>query len=320
MDHEVVSNYPPVIGMRKRLFWLDHREPEGGVDQAQPFQTSHWNNWEIETVAAVVTHLVRQGVYKSEEIAVLTPYVRQLQKIKYLLGASFEIVVGDRDEEELEKQEAAMVTRSSEDRLNLKSASTLTSTRVTLSQRLRLATVDNFQGEEANVIIVSLVRSNGDKACGFLRTTNRINVLLSVAQPATQIYPAVINARGFVDRADPEMGMVYCKLVTAPVLRHVGGPTLAAIMHAQPSVMGKIHAPYVPKNVRSLAAIRGVAKTVESLVLLVQKLALLVAITKDNVNYHVLYHAVSYPAPTAAVRYLLVDINARHFVESGVLL
>ena len=177
-DHGSVSEYPPVVGMRKRLFWLDHREPEGAKDQSQSFQTSHWNDWEIETVAALVTHLVRQGVYKSEEIAVLTPYVRQLQKIRSLLSASFEIVVGDRDEEELEKQEVAMATRSPEDRLNLKSANTLTSTRVTLSQRLRLATVDNFQGEEANVIIVSLVRSNSEKSCGFLRTTNRINVLL----------------------------------------------------------------------------------------------------------------------------------------------
>src|SRR5258708_2330707 len=47
---------------------------------------------------------------------------------------------------------------------------------------LRIATVDNFQGEEAKVIIVSLVRSNKEKKVGFLRTTNRINVLLSRAQ------------------------------------------------------------------------------------------------------------------------------------------
>lgn len=45
-----------------------------------------------------------------------------------------------------------------------------------------IATVDNFQGEEAKVIIVSLVRSNKEKNVGFLRTTNRINVLLSRAQ------------------------------------------------------------------------------------------------------------------------------------------
>ncbi|KAH6653536.1 AAA domain-containing protein, partial [Truncatella angustata] len=47
---------------------------------------------------------------------------------------------------------------------------------------IRLATVDNFQGEEAKVVVVSLVRSNQQNKCGFLSTPNRINVLLSRAQ------------------------------------------------------------------------------------------------------------------------------------------
>ena len=51
-----------------------------------------------------------------------------------------------------------------------------------LLKALRLATVDNFQGEEAKVIIISLVRSNDERRCGFLKTSNRINVLLSRAR------------------------------------------------------------------------------------------------------------------------------------------
>lgn len=39
-----------------------------------------------------------------------------------------------------------------------------------------------MQGEEAKVVIVSLVRSNRERKVGFLKTTNRINVLLSRAQ------------------------------------------------------------------------------------------------------------------------------------------
>lgn len=35
---------------------------------------------------------------------------------------------------------------------------------------------DNFQGEEAKVVIMSTVRSNYDDRVGFLRTPNRINV------------------------------------------------------------------------------------------------------------------------------------------------
>lgn len=38
--------------------------------------------------------------------------------------------------------------------------------------------MDNFQGEEAKVVIVSLVRSNENGNVGFLKASNRINVLL----------------------------------------------------------------------------------------------------------------------------------------------
>ena len=55
-------------------------------------------------IAALISHLVRQGTYRSEDIAVITLYPGQLQKIKKRLANSFEIVVRDRDQEELEAQ------------------------------------------------------------------------------------------------------------------------------------------------------------------------------------------------------------------------
>lgn len=45
--------------------------------------------------------------------------------------------------------------------------------------QIRIAVVDNFQGEENDVIILSLVRSNEDDNIGFLRNDNRICVALS---------------------------------------------------------------------------------------------------------------------------------------------
>ncbi len=54
--------------------------------------------------------------------------------------------------------------------------------RVNLLQAIRVATVDNFQGEEAKVVVVSLVRCNAKNNPGFLKTSNRINVLLSRAK------------------------------------------------------------------------------------------------------------------------------------------
>lgn len=52
-------------------------------------------------------------------------------------------------------------------------------------QVLRVATIDNFQGEEAKVVIISLVRSSMIimmLSVGFLKSTSRINVLLSRAE------------------------------------------------------------------------------------------------------------------------------------------
>jgi hypothetical protein len=55
---------------------------------------------------------------------------------------------------------------------------------VTPRDAVRASTVDNFQGEEANIIIASLVRSNAAGKLGFLNEPQRVNVLLSRARDA----------------------------------------------------------------------------------------------------------------------------------------
>ena len=47
---------------------------------------------------------------------------------------------------------------------------------------IRLTTVDNFQGEENDIILLSVVRSNGHGSVGFLSTENRVCVALSRAR------------------------------------------------------------------------------------------------------------------------------------------
>ena len=176
-DHEIVKDYPSVAGMRKRLFWLDHRVHEGQGDPSQLSFIAHWNDWEIEQLVALVTHLVGQGTDKNKDIVVLTPYMRQLQKIRNALEKRYILAIGERDLEELERQEnlnrAAEYMSPETQPTNVPVVA-----KTDLTRRLRIATVDNFQGEEGNVVIVSLVRSNMKRNSGFLRTTNRINVLL----------------------------------------------------------------------------------------------------------------------------------------------
>ncbi|EED22474.1 NF-X1 finger and helicase domain protein, putative [Talaromyces stipitatus ATCC 10500] len=184
-DAPSVSDYPQVRGIRKILFWLDHREPEGNPSNAEASATSRWNDYEVEMTTALVNHLVCQGQYGSGEIAVLTPYLGQLQKLRRRLGRSFAITLGDRDQDDLDK---AGLQEDEE------LASTPIAVKGTLLQSLRVATIDNFQGEEASVVVISLVRSNPQNKCGFLRTSNRINVLLSRAKHGMYIIGNSITA------------------------------------------------------------------------------------------------------------------------------
>lgn len=52
---------------------------------------------------------------------------------------------------------------------------------------MKIQNVDNYQGEESDIILLSLVRSNETGAVGFLKTENRICVALSRAKEGLYI-------------------------------------------------------------------------------------------------------------------------------------
>lgn len=178
-DAENVKSYPPVVGMRHRLYWMRHERLESGVGAHDPQDTSRSNDFEVEMTAALVSHLVRQGHYSPEDIAVLTPYLGQLQKLRRRMAAeaTFAVKLDDRDMEGLD--ELGDDTTDSNGTVSPNGGHVA---KTTLLRSIRLATVDNFQGEEAKIVVISLVRSNPENRCGFLSTSNRINVLLSRAQ------------------------------------------------------------------------------------------------------------------------------------------
>ncbi|PGH03095.1 hypothetical protein GX51_04282 [Blastomyces parvus] len=173
-DAETVMKYRKVVGLKERLFWFHHEQLEAAAASQDPLNTSHSNNFEIEMTTALVSHLVRQGEYSQGDIAVLTPYLGQLHKLRRRMESMFEICLSDRDLEDLEALEADGLETNPPPRPPVN--------KITLLRSVRVATVDNFQGEEAKVIVISLVRSNLQNRCGFLSTSNRINVLLSRAQ------------------------------------------------------------------------------------------------------------------------------------------
>ncbi|KAF8417390.1 hypothetical protein EV426DRAFT_645842 [Tirmania nivea] len=178
-DYPSTGTHPEVQGMARRLFWMNHDHMEANADKSDPGSVSKSNDFEIEMVAALVKHLIKQGKYGKGDIAVLTPYLGQMQKMKKKLGTMFEILVGEKDQEELDRAEDSDEDIQVGVKLPVKPQ--LVRKGALLSE-LRLATVDNFQGEEAKVIVISLVRCNPGHRCGFLKTSNRINVLLSRAK------------------------------------------------------------------------------------------------------------------------------------------
>ena len=166
LDHASTATHPPTVGLAHRMFWLDHRVPE--LDPAENSK-SHVNLHEVAMVAGLVHHLLRGSAYSLGEIAVLTPYNGQLAALHENLKGTCSLWLSEKDRETLLddgflEDERTMGTKDE----------------VQLSNMLRIATVDNFQGEEAKIIILTTVRSGGRP--GFLKTANRINVACSRAR------------------------------------------------------------------------------------------------------------------------------------------
>jgi len=56
-DGDNVLQYPEVVGMKRRLFWFHHENPEAGTEDQE--STSHENEFEACMTVTLVSHLVR---------------------------------------------------------------------------------------------------------------------------------------------------------------------------------------------------------------------------------------------------------------------
>jgi superfamily I DNA and/or RNA helicase len=179
IDGDNTAKYPNVCGAQHNVYFIDHRNPEDntGGDFAMK---SHVNKYEVKMVVEMVKYFVRNGYNKPEDIAVLTPYLGQMIKIRDALSKSFVVVIDERDAQGIAELEGR------NGRNNYNYYNTDNTPKTSLSQPITLRTVDNFQGEEANIVIISLVRNysgTGERdSIGFLKSSNRSNVLLSRAR------------------------------------------------------------------------------------------------------------------------------------------
>ena len=146
-NHESVEKYEDIKGMKKNMFFINHNYMEDSCNQSH----SHVNEHEAKFLVALCRHLMQQG-YKADQITLLTTYTGQMYAIRDCL-----------QEEDAIKEPLKPENDSS-------------------FRGVRVTTVDNFQGEENDIILLSLVRSNKDEKVGFIKIVNRACVALSRAR------------------------------------------------------------------------------------------------------------------------------------------
>lgn len=181
-DNESVMAYPDVRGLAKNMFFFHHTHAEGGMDEET---MSKFNIFEASMIIGLVKHLLRQGVYaESGKIVVLCMYLGQLARIRDgFRDSTIDVVLDSRDEEELRNREGDTESKESEVPVEIG--------KVKVTDQVLLRTVDNFQGEEADVVLLSLVRNPGEGksgSIGFLKSSNRANVALTRARHGLYVF------------------------------------------------------------------------------------------------------------------------------------
>ncbi|KAF5380591.1 hypothetical protein D9615_004617 [Tricholomella constricta] len=176
VDHDHVKDYPNVRGFAKNVFFLSHshRENEGAEESS-----SKYNIYEVEMIRDLVLFLLRQGCYSQEgDIVVLCAYLGQLARVRDALADLVAVVIDERDQAELADQEGEQTAELLEDsRVEHVKISRRVLIITFLNERKNLAYMTIRAGEEAKIIILSLVRNAGSAEDGRLRQKPTIGFL-----------------------------------------------------------------------------------------------------------------------------------------------
>ncbi|GIQ83980.1 hypothetical protein KIPB_005389 [Kipferlia bialata] len=143
----------PRPALRQPVFFLTHRHREGGAGNSR----SHVNIYESQMIVGMIPLLCANG-YTPNDITIVSLYkgqMRQLQRDLDDLSHRIRAVEADRPSYQVLGGPVEML------------------------QRLKIVTLDDFQGQENKVILVSLTRSD---RLGFVAERNRALVTLSRAK------------------------------------------------------------------------------------------------------------------------------------------
>ncbi|KAF8842005.1 P-loop containing nucleoside triphosphate hydrolase protein [Paxillus ammoniavirescens] len=170
-DAPGTKNRDNIRGIQSNVVFIDHTYSEDDEkrisDRADGGSvSSKQNQFEAGMVMKIVRYFIQQG-YGSEDMVILTPHLGQLTLLRDALKDDTDPVLNDLDAHDLFHAGLLSTTPSSSGPRKIP---------------IRLATIDNHQGEESDIVIASLTRSNADGVIGFMNSPERLNVLLSRAR------------------------------------------------------------------------------------------------------------------------------------------
>ncbi|TVY43950.1 NFX1-type zinc finger-containing protein [Lachnellula occidentalis] len=167
-DAPSTKNRADLRGFTDNFIFLNHAHPELELEKSKEARDgnspSRENYFEAHMILKCVRYLAQQG-YGSDKLVVLTPYLGQLRLLRNQLAEENDPILNDLDSFDLVKAGLVVDTASR-----------------STKPSLRLSTIDNYQGEESDIVLVSLTRSNSSGDVGFMSAPERLNVLLSRAR------------------------------------------------------------------------------------------------------------------------------------------
>ncbi|KAI9856280.1 MAG: hypothetical protein M1824_005494 [Vezdaea acicularis] len=195
LDAPKTLNRAVLRGFQDRVIFFDHDHLEVDISEIadrrdEGSKSSKQNRFEVEMVLRCIRYLGQQG-YRTDELVVLTPYLAQLRLLRDVLSKENDPILNDLDSYDLVR------------------AGLLPAASANIQKRpIRISTIDNYQGEESDIVISTLTRSNKSGEIGFMSAPQRVNVLLSRAR----------NALIMIGNANTFMGSRKGKEVWLPLL------------------------------------------------------------------------------------------------------
>ncbi|RYP80552.1 hypothetical protein DL769_002400 [Monosporascus sp. CRB-8-3] len=171
VDASSTKSRPNIKGLQDNIIFLNHAHNEEQMQNVRDWKdgtssSTKRNLYEIQMAIKCLRYLSQQEInMPTEKIVILTPYLGQLHLLRDELSQDNDPVLNDLDSHDLVR---AGLMPSGTAQVN--------------KPKIRISTIDNFQGDESEIVIVTLTRSNSYGDIGFMSSPERLNVLLSRAR------------------------------------------------------------------------------------------------------------------------------------------